>query len=134
MDLALHFEHLLEACLQRGQHPLDLFFAKLAENLLQLGFGLLQLADCLFLLLGRWLALGLFQLLPGFAHPLLGRFDPRSGRVLRLAVLVVWSLRAVVGLLGLLRSTRRLLLLPRTVRLFAWLGFTRGLLGFLGVG
>jgi hypothetical protein len=74
----LQIEHAAEAIFEQGQHPLDFFLAKLAEDLFQLGLGQLQLANGLLLLLDGALALGLPELLLGLVHTLLSGFKALS--------------------------------------------------------
>ena len=88
----MHFEHFAEAGGELRERALQFFFAKLAEDALQLGLGLLQFLDRLLLTLGRAFALGFFELLQRLLHLLLGFLQPIGraiGRVLRLLRLLV---------------------------------------------
>src|SRR4029453_18443014 len=85
----LHLEHLAEAGLEHGQRAGNLLLAKLPQDFLQLGLGLFQLFAGGPLILGRFLPLGLFQLLLGILHLLLGLFQALASRVGILLVLLL---------------------------------------------
>ncbi len=92
VHVALHFQHLAESGLEHGQHPLHFLLAKLTQNLLQLGLGLLQFLDGLFLIFYGPFMLGFFQFFPGLVHAFLRGLEPFAGGI------------ALLILAGLLRS------------------------------
>ena len=98
VDGGLHFEHFAEAGGELRERAFELFFAKLAEDALELGLGLLEFFDRLLLVLGRAFALGFLELLVGFLHLLLRFFQAiwsRDRRALAVAEAYRFGRRSV---------------------------------------
>src|SRR3989304_3849828 len=105
VHFTLHFQHFAESGFEHGQHALDFLFAKLTQYLLQLGLGLFQFLDGLFLIFCSAFLLGFFQFLFGVLHAFLRRFQPFSqGSPLLIAALLIlpFILSLVIALAAIL--------------------------------
>src|SRR5690606_9177263 len=73
-------DHLLEADFELGEHPLDLFLAKLAEDFFEILPGGLEFAEGSFLILNSPFPFRLVEIFNRLAHAALGLSGAFSGR------------------------------------------------------